>query len=292
MRVAITGATGYVGRFFVAAALARGHEVTALTRSAPEGPVRHLPYDLSAPVPDLTGHDLLVHTAFAHVPGRYRGGEGEDPAGFLAANLGGTRRLFEAAVAAGVPRVAFLSSRAVFDGLPGGTHLPEDLPPEPASLYGKAKLSAEEHLAALPLTGWSLRATGVFGLEPSDLARPAPPAWRKWHAELTEAFAGHAPDPRRGTEVHGRDLADALFLLAEADAPGGPVHVSDILLDRRELIEAAAAAAQRPLPLPETSDAPVSALGCGRLSAFGWAPSGRARLHAEMPALLSAYGLA
>ncbi|ETW14133.1 NAD-dependent epimerase/dehydratase [Roseivivax marinus] len=291
MRVAITGATGYVGRFFVARALADGHRVTALTRRAPGGPVDHLPYDLGAAPPELSGTDLLVHTAFAHIPGRYRGGEGDDPDGFLAANLDGTRRLFDAAARAGVPRVAFLSSRAVFDGLPPGTELPEGCAPDPKSLYGQAKLTAERHLSALPLRGWSLRATGVFGLEPHDLPRATPPAWQKWRDVLTEAFAGRAPVPRRGTEVHGADLADALARLVAAEAPAGPVHVSDILLDTRELVGTAARVAGREAALPATSDAPVSAMTCETLVGLGWAPDGRARLEMEMPALLTAYGL-
>ncbi|ETX12996.1 hypothetical protein OCH239_14860 [Roseivivax halodurans JCM 10272] len=291
MRVAITGATGYVGRFLVAGALGEGHSVTALTRAAPGGPVGYLPFDLGSPPPDLSGFDLLIHAAFAHEPGRYRGGEGDDPDGFIARNLDGTRRLFDAAAAAEVPRIAFLSSRAVFDGLPAGTSLSEDLAPAPASLYGRAKLAAEEHLAALPVTGWSLRATGILGLEPSDLPRVRPAPWRKWETLLRDAIGGRAPEPRRGSEVHGADLAAALALILRHAPPSRPVHVSDVLLDTREILVEAARALGRDLPLPPPSEAPVSVLDCGTLRGLGWRPGGRARLAEEMPALLAAYGL-
>ncbi|SLN43879.1 UDP-glucose 4-epimerase [Roseivivax jejudonensis] len=292
MRIAVTGATGYVGRFVVARARRDGHHVTALTRRDPGVGLAHMPYDLAAPPPDLAGIDLLVHLALSHRPGRYRGGEGDDPDGFIAANLDGTRRLFDAAATAGVPRVAFLSSRAVFDALPPGTSLPEGTPPAPASLYGRTKAAAETHLADLSCAGWALRATGIFGRSPAAPPRAAPPDWRKWQAELRAAFAGETLAPRRGTEVHGADLADALFRLVAQDAAPGPVHVSDILLDRRELIACAARAAGRALPLPPPSDTPISALGCATLAGLGWTPDGRARLDAEMPALLTDFGLA
>ena len=47
--------------------------------------------------PDLAGIGAVVHCAFAHVPGRYRGGEGDDPEGFRRANLDGSLALIRAA---------------------------------------------------------------------------------------------------------------------------------------------------------------------------------------------------
>ena len=139
MRLAVTGATGLVGHFVVEEALCAGDQVVSLSRRAPQpgffsAPVDHLPFDLTAAPPPLKGVDVLVHLAFLHTPGRYRGGEGDDPAGFCAANLDGTLRLFEAARAAGVPRVLFLSSRAVYGAYPPGTRLSDDLVPHPDTL--------------------------------------------------------------------------------------------------------------------------------------------------------------
>ena len=107
MRVAVTGGTGLVGRFIVNGLLDAGHEVVVMTRNPPAagffwGEVAHLPYDLDAAVPDLTGLNGIVHAAFDHVPGRYRGGEGDDPEGFAALNRDASLRLFEQARAAGV----------------------------------------------------------------------------------------------------------------------------------------------------------------------------------------------
>ncbi|MFP4275418.1 MAG: NAD-dependent epimerase/dehydratase family protein [Paracoccaceae bacterium] len=283
MRIAITGGTGLVGRFLVEAALAAEDRVTVLTRKAPapgffSGAVPHQPFDLAAPAPRLEGCDALIHAGFAHLPGRYRGGEGDDPEGFLHRNLEGTIRLFEAAAAQRVGQVVFLSSRAVLGGHPAGTALGEDLPPRPDSLYGEAKARAEAALAALPVAGVSLRATGIYG--------PAGPGQHHKWAELFADFrAGRPIAPRRGTEVHGADLAAAVRLLLNARADG-VVHASDIVLDRHDLLAEVARLTGCAHRLPARSDRPVSALRCDRLRALGWQPGGMKRLRASLPAMI------
>lgn len=284
MRLAITGGTGLVGRFLVEDALSAAEAVTVLARSAPaagafSAPVAHLPYTLGDR-PDLTGQDLLIHCALSHLPGRYRGGEGEDAEGFTRANLDGSVALFEAAKRAGVRRVLFLSTRAVYGAYPPGTELHEGLTPRPDTLYGQVKWQAEQALHALAgdgFTGVSLRATGVYG--------PAGPGQRHKWADLFDAFrAGHTPPLRRGTELHGADLAAGARLLRNAAA--GAYNLSDILLDRRDLLALVAEATGCTTPLPPRSDAPVSQMQTDRLRALGWRPGGMDRLKATLPALL------
>lgn len=291
MRIAVTGGTGLVGRFIVRAALAGGHAVTVLGRSAPAPgafavPVRHRPFALGE-APDLSGADALVHAAFDHVPGRYRGGEGDDPAGFRARNVGGTEAVFEAALAAGVERVVFLSSRAVYDGLPVGTTLREDAALAPDTLYGQAKLAGEAALAARAprlRVAASLRATGVYG--------PAGPGQaHKWAGLFADFHAGRPIAPRRATEVHGDDLAAAVLLLLEAGegaALQGAWNVSDIVLDRRELLAEVAALTGCAAPLPPADPHWPAEMPTGRLRALGWKPSGLAGLRAALPEMLDA----
>src|SRR5690606_19305527 len=72
MHVLLTGATGAVGRFIAADLAARGARVTTLGRA---GDIRWSLVE----TPRLPPADALVHAALDHLPGRYRGGEGEDP---------------------------------------------------------------------------------------------------------------------------------------------------------------------------------------------------------------------
>jgi nucleoside-diphosphate-sugar epimerase len=217
VKVAVTGGTGLVGRFITEALLAAGDEVTVLGRHAPargafSAEVAFRPFDLAAPAVRLDDVAALVHAGFAHVPGRYRGGEGDDPSGFVDRNLEGSRRLFAQAAAQGVGRILFLSSRAVYGPRPAGTVLTEEMALAPDTLYGEVKRDAEAALAALDVAGASLRATGVY-------CPGGPGRVHKWQTLFRDFAAGAEIAPRAGTEVHGADLAAAVRLLLTAPAP-------------------------------------------------------------------------
>lgn len=284
MKLAVTGGAGLVGRFIVEDALARGDSVSVLCRQAPapgffSGPVTHVPYTLGDR-PALSGFDAVIHCAFSHVPGRYRGGEGDDPNGFVRANLDGSVALFEAAKADAVSRVLFLSTRAVYGAYPPGTVLHETLEPRPDTLYGRVKWQAEQALQALSGNGFngvSLRATGIFG--PAGPGRP-----HKWTDLFADFRAGRPIAPRKGTELHGRDLAAAVRLLMTA-APG-PWNLSDMVLDRHDLLAMVAGLTGIDHPLPPRATGKVSAMATDRLRALGWRPGGMDLLRATLPALI------
>ncbi len=269
MRVAITGASGLVGRFVVGWASAAGHEVQNLSRV--NG------YSLGDR-PDLTGVDLLIHSAFSHISGRYRGGEGNDPEGFTRTNLDGSVALFEAAKTSGVKRVVFLSSRAVYGDYPAGTLLTENLTPRPDTLYGEVKLRAEDALARLSdanFIGQSIRATGVYGAIGAD---------NKWAKMFADFAAGITPPPRAGTEVHGLDLARAIEVLGKA--PSGVYNISDITIDTRDLLERVATLTGALTPLPERQTKPVSAMSTERLERYGWTKGGWEQLEQTLASLI------
>ncbi len=283
MRVLIAGAGGYLGRFIAAHAVAAGAQVTALGRSDP-GLGGFMPFDLGTPPPALPPADALVHAAFDHVPGRYRGGEGDDPAGFMARNRDGSARLFDAAQAAGIARVVFLSSRAVYGPRPPGTALTEDMAPAPDTLYGRMKAAVEADLAARAAPGFtpvSLRITGVYG----QAARDAP---HKWADLLADVAAGRPVAPRRGTEVHGACMADAVWrvLTLPPDRVAGRVfNVSDLDLDRADLLGLYADLHGLDRPLPDRMPDAPNAMDCTALRALGWRPGGMDRLRATLQAL-------
>ena len=285
MRIAVTGATGRIGYVAARHLVGRGHDVVTLGRRPTDlAGAAHRDFHLGGPDPDLAGVDAVVHAAFSHLPGRYRGGEGDDPERFLRLNRDGTLRLFAHASASGVRRIVFLSSRAVLDGYPPGP-LTEGLPPRPQTLYGTVKAEAEAALAALSRSGLevaSLRATGVYG--PSIPGHP-----HKWTALFAAFGAGEPIAPRIGTELHVEDLVAAADLLLTAPAPAlRPLtfHASDILLDRHDLLATYATLTGRPAPLPPRSDpGRVATLETDRLRTMGWTARGEDGLLAALRAM-------
>jgi nucleoside-diphosphate-sugar epimerase len=273
MRVLVSGGRGLVGRFIVNGLLQAGHEVIVGTR-APSGAderVLHLDPECDQRGA-FDGIDAFVHAAFDHLPGRYRGGEGDDPHGFRRRNLDGSMRLFENARDAGVARAVFLSTRAVYGVQPHGMPLDETTTPRPDTLYGEVKLAAEAALLRLgspTLQATVLRITGVYG---------GPPAVNKWTPLVEAWLAGEPIAPRAGTEVHGQDVAQAVRLMLESPAAqvaGQVFNVSDILVDTRGVLEVAKKASGAVHPLPEAADASgINVMTTDRLRALGWRPGG------------------
>ncbi|OCW59304.1 NAD-dependent epimerase/dehydratase family protein [Hoeflea olei] len=283
MRALVSGGTGQVGCFIVEDLLSQGHQVTIGGRTAPPAelfsrPVEHTPMTLD-PGREQAGAfdaiDWFIHGAFDHLPGKYRGGEGDDPEGFRARNLEGSVRLFETARAAGVGRCVFLSSRAVYGPQPGSALVSETAQPQPDTLYGTVKLEAERALAAMAGPGFvtaSLRITGVYGA-----ARPGQP--HKWQQLFSDYLSGRPIKPRAGTEVHGGDVACAVRMMLDLDpdaVTGMAFNVSDLLLDRHDLLAVLReiSGCRHPLPAP-VADTASWQMDTRRLRALGWSPGGR-----------------
>lgn len=276
MKVLVSGGTGLVGRYVVDGLLEAGYQVIVGGRVPPAEnlfpkQVRFVPLSLDPGPDQIEAFDdayFFVHAAFDHLPGKYRGGEGHDPARFRRLNLDGTVKLFETARRAGVRRTVFLSSRAVYDGLRTGTALTEELVLKPDSLYGEIKLDGERALTALSGSGFataSLRLTGVYGhLRPN-----------KWDTLFADYLAGRPVPSRAGTEVHGDDVANAVRLMLETEAgkiDGQVFNVSDVLTDTREILGALPFC---PHELPTAADrSTVNVMSTGKLEALGWRPGG------------------
>lgn len=286
MKVLVTGGTGYAGRFIVEALLAASHSVTVMGRTKPgdsffSGPVDFLSGDLEPENTSLSlfdGYDGFVHAGFHHVPGKFRGGEGDDPDTFRRLNVDGSLALFTAAKRAGVSRAVFLSSRAVYGTQPPGAMLSEDTEPHPDTLYGEVKLEVERALHDMASDDFlpvSLRVTGIYG-------SAGPGRTHKWAGLFANYESGAEIAPRVGTEVHGDDMAEAVRLMLEGDAeairaasPELVFNVSDLLLDRHDLLAGYARLTDSDKPLPDCADASgYNAMDCTRLKALGWQPRG------------------
>lgn len=295
MRVALTGASGIVGRF-VAARLAReGCEVVALARPGTDRtgfdfPIGWIEGDLeneTALVSLVRGADALVHSAYDHVAGHYRGGEGDDVEGFWRTNLLGSLRLLHTATGFGVGRIVVLSSRAVF-GRPSRTRVGDTRATSPNTHYGALKVALEGLAGVYPRTT-SIRPTGVYGI--------THPACRsKWFDMACGVMAGQPiTTARTSTEVHGDDVAAAVWLLLtarEADVAGRAFNCSDLVVSTREIAERmyaayGTAAGGRPT-LPREMLPPDIIMRCDGLRSLGWRPGGRRRLQATIRALIDA----
>jgi nucleoside-diphosphate-sugar epimerase len=294
---AVTGATGYVGRFIVERLIAEGMAVRAWRRPASDisglpGGIEWIDGDLRARGAAgalLRGADMLVHAALDHVPGRYRGGEGPDLADNLQANVGGGLALLAAAREAGVGRCVVLSSRAVFGRRADGP-LDDDAPVAPDTSYGAAKAALEAFVEAWGRgEGWpvaALRPTGVYG-------NAVPIEKSKWHDLVGRLLAGEIVPARAGTEVHGRDVAEAVWRLLTADADkiaGRRFNCSDIVVSTRDIAREVRRHAGSSAALPAPADPPANVMECPGLRALGLVFGGRPLFEETIRELVEGFG--
>lgn len=150
MRVAVTGADGFVGRPTCKSLTSAGHEVVAIVRRPPvgDGLVAHrvvVSSDVGADLVGaqaLAGADVIVHLAAkTHAA---RGTESE--AEYTHANVDLTRSLVKAAVDAGVQRFVFVSSIKVNGEATAGSPFTPQMRPAPLDGYGRSKAAAEAML--------------------------------------------------------------------------------------------------------------------------------------------------
>ncbi|MBA2528343.1 MAG: NAD-dependent epimerase/dehydratase family protein, partial [Euzebyales bacterium] len=148
VRILVTGATGNVGSALLHALTADPSvtEVVGVARRrpdiAPEG-VRWHRADIAIDDlrPALSGVDALVHLAWLLQPSH-------DEAAQWRANVGGTRRVLEAASAAGVGCVAAITSVGAYSRGPGPRPIGEDWPTDgvATSAYSRQKAYTERLL--------------------------------------------------------------------------------------------------------------------------------------------------
>ena len=230
MRVAVTGASGFVGRATCGALRAAGHEVTALVRqgTAPAGTreVRVADLGESALSAAFEQAEAVVHLAArVHV---MQETEADPLAAFHRVNVAGTCAAARAALTVGARRLVYLSSVKVH-GEGRATPYRESDAPSPVDAYGRSKLEAERALAELAAADGGLE---VVVLRPPLVYGPGVGGNFRRLLRLAQ-LAQRWPLPLGGLRnrrslVSVGNLADAIrFALVTPGAGGRTLLVSD-----------------------------------------------------------------
>ena len=232
MLIAVTGATGFVGRHITTVLARRGHAVRALVRSPLQARtfethgVELVPGDLAdaAALTTLTrGADAVVHLVGIIVEtGR---------ATFHAVHVEGTRRVVEAARRAGVERFVHMSAVGARDA-PGATP------------YHRTKWHAEELVRASGLSHAVVRPSIISGPESAPIRALA--LLHRW-SPIVPVFG----DGRFPTQpVWVEDVALAFALAVEQPALSGAFELGGPqVLTYEEFLRAIGRATRHPRPL-------------------------------------------
>lgn len=256
MRIAVTGATGFVGTRFLRRAEALGHEAVALVRGPSSLPSERVIGDLGGSPIDpgiLRDIDAVVHLAArTHVMH-------ESAVDVLAAyrriNVVGTQALLDAAVLADVPRFLFMSSiKAVRERSAPCHPIVPATEPHPEDAYGISKLEAEAEVRRLcddAGVAWTiLRPPLVYG-----------PGAKGNIARLAALIRKGIPLPfaavrNRRSMVHVDNLADAALRACTLPAAArSSLLVADLTVSTPELISKMAEVLAKPsrlFPVPTT----------------------------------------
>ncbi|MFR9750226.1 NAD-dependent epimerase/dehydratase family protein [Nocardia sp. 004] len=243
MKVAVTGAAGYLGTNLLRLLAERGHQVTAIDRAFPD--------ERSAPNVTWVHGDVLdplsMRTALAgaevvyHLVAVITLAEKNDLAWRV--NTEGVRVVAEAALAVGARRMVHTSSIHAFDQYNCGGRIDESAPrstnPE-LPVYDRSKWAGEVALRTVIDQGLDAvlcNPTGVFG--PLDYSKPL----SRINRTLKDAALGRIPAMIGGgfDLVDVRDVAEGLLSAGERGRTGENYLLGGSMISMLELCRVAAA---------------------------------------------------
>lgn len=242
LRVAVTGASGYVGSRIARQLRGNSLRVIELNRRPSGGDARA--FILGEPVrPEtLAGIDALVHCAYDFTAAKWRDIE--------RSNVGGSLELLAAARAAGVKKIIFISTLSAFPGC--------------VSRYGRAKLMVEERAGP-----------GAIIVRPGLVHDEAGPGGVVGALGRLAARLPVVPMVGAGRQIlhacHSEDLSKLIhFLCVNETATPGPIPAACKTGWRfRDILRAMAAAkGRKPLFVPVPSALLLAALRTVELFGF------------------------
>jgi nucleoside-diphosphate-sugar epimerase len=225
MLIALTGVTGFLGRYTAAALRQKGHRVRALVRSAAprsqDEPIADEwqvgdQYDPSAQARLVAGADAVIQAAIDWTA------LNQGPIANFERNVLGSLRLLEVAQRAGVRQFLFVSSLDVYHEILSDRSLDETHPTWPASIYGAYKAAVELHLKAyhtahaLNASAW--RPATMYGINP-QLQKSL---W--FDLVKTVREGAEVSTDEDGMLVHVEDVAEALALAVGDESVAGQFY--------------------------------------------------------------------
>jgi UDP-glucose-4-epimerase GalE len=242
MKILVTGGAGYIGSHTVRLLLKQGHNVAVVDNlskghrhNVPAGHLHELDLACTRELTDWMRreqYDAVIHfAAFIAVGESMR-----EPERYFSNNVGGSLSLLTAMSEAGVKRIVFSSTAAVY-GNPHTTPILETFPIQPVNLYGESKVMVETLLRWFDITrqmrSVSLRYFNASGADPEgDLGEEHDPethliplVLRAIRTGQPITVFGDDYDTPDGTcirdYIHVSDLAQAHILALEYLMSGG-----------------------------------------------------------------------
>jgi nucleoside-diphosphate-sugar epimerase len=300
MQIAVTGATGFIGRYLVRELAGAGHSLCCWHRPGSDrsgyGPeasaVEWIAGDLGDAAASralVQGVDALVHAAVQWEGPRNRGSGSHGAASvFFGVNLTGSLRLFQDALQAGVPRCIFVSTCAVHEVILDDRPLDETHPLWPMSHYGAHKAAVEKFIHSYGFgQGWpicALRPTGVYGLA-------YPPQNSRWFDLVGQVVRGEPINSAKGgKEVHAADVARAIALLLKADAKaitGQAFNCYDMYVAEERVAQIAKELTGSPSTISNSNRGPKHQIDTCKIRTLGMTFGGEQRLRQTVAELVN-----
>ncbi|MCH2182203.1 MAG: NAD(P)-dependent oxidoreductase [Mariniblastus sp.] len=278
MRVALTGATGFIGRYIAHHLVEQGHQLNGWYREESDRTgfesinhaIKWVPGGLQEPHAAerlVSGCEAVVHSALWRPGTGFRGAEG-DVVEFARVNILGTLELIEAGRQADVKRFVYLSTCAVHEQILTDRPLDESHPLWPMTHYGAHKAAIEKFVHSyglgLQFPICAVRPTGVYGIN-------HPLEGSKWFELVRQIVEGQDVQVQGGgKEVHAADVARAVGLLLEARGTRGQSYACyERYISRREVADLAVELSGSSSRIEGERKQPVNQIETGKIRALG-----------------------
>ena len=286
MKIAITGATGFLGRYILRWLVQEGHFCRCWKRFNSD--ISGLE-DLSGKVEWVEGDlgnqrshnrlirdmDAVVHAALARPRGLgFRANPGKDLMEFLQLNLMGSLSLINASKEIGIDRFIFISTCAVHEVILDDGPLDEAHPLWSLSHYGAYKASVEKFIHSFGYgEDWNIcavRPTGIYGLT-------YPPEQSKWFDLIKRAKkGGQISLATGGKEVHAADVAKAVSLLLKSDGIAGQAYnCYDMYIAEQEVVRIASEILNSNCIIEDLNKGPKNQIDTHKIRNLGMAFGGK-----------------